>query len=59
MFDLSDYIMFFRRPSPNKWDFLHLQALLLSNFLKQIVDNNKTAYYFIQHRFFLLFFAIP
>jgi len=59
MSDLSDYIKFFRNPLPNKWDFLHPQALLLTNFFKQIVDNNKTAYYFIPHKFFLLFFAIP
>jgi len=51
--------MFFRNPLPNKWDFLHPQALLLTNFFKQIVDNNKTAYYFIPHKFFLLLFAIP
>src|SRR5210317_1233480 len=41
--------MFLRNTLPNKWDFLHLQALLLSNFFKQIVDNNKTAYYFVSH----------
>jgi len=33
--------------------------LLLTNFFKQIVDNNKTAYYFIRISFFCYFFAIP